>query len=898
MIGSKTRRARLRAPWIVLVAAAWVGPALARDVSVVRQAVVRARPEPLAPVLAVVPPAGIVFLHEESDGWVRVSTREGRTGFVAGSVTGPTLTPVQRRPPATAALPGMLRVAVDAVLRLSPAEGSRAMGSLAAGTDVGVVSRLGDWLEVVAPGQGSGWIDMVATPVSVAPEGEAVSPETDETDEADATSGGEPAIAADPAADAGAERRALLEARLALRAEREAAAAAARSETPSDDAARREREAAAAARKAEAEEQRRIREEAAAARMAEAEEQRRIREEAAAARKAEAEEQRRVRGEAAAARKAAEAAEAEPAAKEPEPEPAAEAAEPVAPDDAAAARKAAAEQQRREREEAAAARKAEAEEQRRIREEAAAERKAQAEAERAARAARETESSTPEPPEAGVDTKAPAETDRAAREEAARTARETAAAEKKAQAEAERAAREAAAAEKKAQAEAERAARDEAERLEKERVEEMLRAAEAAEASRVPPPPVDIPAAVPVEMDKKAPSDRKLDPADNPLVQLGVPVAAPAPAPPPPGTFDAEGQIERSIAALHEDRDRALGLSTGEAQPRPAAASTYIRDDARAVPTSVVSRIVARVNDEILTNDEFDRRVEEAMDEFRRSGRGELAPAEFEDLRRRLLNRMVEQLLLLEEGRLLGLPFPKVYEAAKARFMSQAGIGDDLQLVQLLEATGRSWDDFRRELLRESVPPAVLKSQVYRHVTVPEDDVVTHYRLHQESWGEEACVRIREIVLQPEPRERTRDFSQRLERLLGSLEAGGDFCELATRVSKAPSAQDCGLLPTCFTRSQLDEKVALVAFRMKPGDIEPITTDWGYHVIRLEEIKPRRSRPIEEVRDQIVEKLRSERASEEVRRYVDRLRSSADIELAPEFRAMLEGSPRMGSARQ
>lgn len=220
--------------------------------------------------------------------------------------------------------------------------------------------------------------------------------------------------------------------------------------------------------------------------------------------------------------------------------------------------------------------------------------------------------------------------------------------------------------------------------------------------------------------------------------------------------------------------------------------------------------------------------------------------------------------------------------------MKQAGIRDDQELLQLLDATGRSWSDFRRELLREAVPTAVLYSEVFKHVTVEEDDIERHYRLHQEDYAEEACVRLREIVLQPRPEERTREFNQRLDKVLQRLEGGEDFCAVTRDQSEAPSADDCGLLPQCFTRSQLDDKVALVAFRLAVGDVEPIQTDWGYHVLRLEESKPRRLRPLVEVRDQIVDALRGERAMEEVRRYIDRLREAARVEVAPEYQPLLE----------
>jgi parvulin-like peptidyl-prolyl isomerase len=173
-------------------------------------------------------------------------------------------------------------------------------------------------------------------------------------------------------------------------------------------------------------------------------------------------------------------------------------------------------------------------------------------------------------------------------------------------------------------------------------------------------------------------------------------------------------------------------------------------------------------------------------------------------------------------------------------------------------------------------------------VTVPDDEIENYYRRHQDEWSEEDCVLLRELVLQPEARETTRDFNLRLEEILTRADAGEDFCDLARRHSRSPSASDCGRLESCFAFDQLDEKVARIVFRMRPGDIEPVRTEWGYHLLLLDEHRPSRVRTLEEVRSQILRSLQREKLSVQIPRFLEDLRKSVRIEVAPSYRRYWE----------
>src|ERR1700756_1084645 len=106
------------------------------------------------------------------------------------------------------------------------------------------------------------------------------------------------------------------------------------------------------------------------------------------------------------------------------------------------------------------------------------------------------------------------------------------------------------------------------------------------------------------------------------------------------------------------------------------------------------------------------------------------------------------------------------------------------------------------------------------------------------------------------------------------LKKGADFAELAKKKSKDPGASDGGDLGF-FTKDQMVPEFANVAFSLEPGKIsDPVKTQFGWHVIKVEEKRNRKPPDFEQVKGQI-ETYVTRKAQAE---YVAKLREAAKIE--------------------
>jgi peptidyl-prolyl cis-trans isomerase C len=111
--------------------------------------------------------------------------------------------------------------------------------------------------------------------------------------------------------------------------------------------------------------------------------------------------------------------------------------------------------------------------------------------------------------------------------------------------------------------------------------------------------------------------------------------------------------------------------------------------------------------------------------------------------------------------------------------------------------------------------------------------------------------------------------------LVKQLKAGADFKELAQKSSDGGSAHSGGDLGY-FSRGQMVKIFEDAAFALEPGQIsDPIKSEFGWHVIKVEDKRTKAAPAFEEVKDQITASL----TQAQLKDTVQKLRSSATVDI-------------------
>jgi peptidyl-prolyl cis-trans isomerase D len=178
---------------------------------------------------------------------------------------------------------------------------------------------------------------------------------------------------------------------------------------------------------------------------------------------------------------------------------------------------------------------------------------------------------------------------------------------------------------------------------------------------------------------------------------------------------------------------------------------------------------------------------------------------------------------------------------------------------------------------KRKVKYALINTQGMRdHQKVSAEDVQKHYQDNQQQFTTPEQVRASHILFKTEGKDEAAVRKQ-AEAVLARAKAGEDFAKLANEYTEEEVGKTRGGDLDFFGRGQMAKEFEEAAFALKPGQISDIVkTSFGLHIIKTTDHKPETKRPLEEVKAQIEDQLKWERAQNEAQRLADDLDKQID----------------------
>lgn len=206
----------------------------------------------------------------------------------------------------------------------------------------------------------------------------------------------------------------------------------------------------------------------------------------------------------------------------------------------------------------------------------------------------------------------------------------------------------------------------------------------------------------------------------------------------------------------------------------------------------------------------------------------------------------------------------------------------DTSLEEQLAQMNMSEEEFRDNLRRELRVNKMLEEKV-AHVGEPTaEEVEAFHTAHlDEYFSVPESVRARHILIAVEAAatDEERDAArEQAEAIRTQVLDGADFGELAMTQSDCPSGQRGGDLGQ-FGRGQMVPAFEAAAFTQEVGVVgDVVETDFGFHIITVDEQIEAGTQSLEEAAGQIAQFLQSQAREEALREYVEQLRANADVE--------------------
>jgi peptidyl-prolyl cis-trans isomerase SurA len=253
----------------------------------------------------------------------------------------------------------------------------------------------------------------------------------------------------------------------------------------------------------------------------------------------------------------------------------------------------------------------------------------------------------------------------------------------------------------------------------------------------------------------------------------------------------------------------------------------------RAIVT--VDRIVAVVNDEIITQKELAARVDFALRQLRQQG---TPPPPRDVIERQLLERLIGDRVQMQHARDIGL---RVDDAELDKALERIATDNKLSLAQLrttLERDGVPFDKFREDIRSEITLARLREREVAQKIVITESEIDNFIQSQQAQPGRGDEFNVSHILVSvPESAspEQLQTRRARAEEALAQIKSGADFRQVAAAFSDAPEALQGGLLG--WRESERLPTLFLEALRpLQAGQLtELLRSPNGFHILRLNE---------------------------------------------------------------
>lgn len=247
----------------------------------------------------------------------------------------------------------------------------------------------------------------------------------------------------------------------------------------------------------------------------------------------------------------------------------------------------------------------------------------------------------------------------------------------------------------------------------------------------------------------------------------------------------------------------------------------------------LVDRIVAVVNNEVITRIELVERIERVLEDLRRQ---KIASPPREEMEQQALERMVMDKVQFQYAKETGV---KVDELDLDRAIERIAETNNLSLPEfrrMLERDGIPYDKFRDDLRHEILLTRLREREVDNKIAIAENEIDLFIEQQKETGAAPEEYRLAHILIRipeqagPDQIDRLRS---RAEEVAGRLSQGADFAQLAASHSDAPDGLKGGDMGW-RSRERLPVLFADALAKMQPGDVSNVLrSPAGFHLLKL-----------------------------------------------------------------
>ncbi len=302
------------------------------------------------------------------------------------------------------------------------------------------------------------------------------------------------------------------------------------------------------------------------------------------------------------------------------------------------------------------------------------------------------------------------------------------------------------------------------------------------------------------------------------------------------------------------------------------------------VRAEVIDKIIAVVNDEIITLYEFNTAFEPYRKNIENTYKGTDQEAAIKQTREAFLQRFIDNILIEQEAKKSGTGII-VKDEEVMEVLQDILAKQKLSLQEYLKnlaKEGNTLESVKKEIRGQMMRARLLRREVKSKILVSDEEIGEYYNKNRRDYEGKESVRIKQLLLLLPPNAnetiKTKMKNQALQ-LHKRVMDGESFDLLIVKYSQGPAAAQGGDVGF-IERGTILPEVEAAAFRLPVGQVsEVIESSVGFHIIQVLDKQGAGVKPIAAVREEIKTKIEDEKLEKKFDEWIASVRAKSHIEV-------------------
>jgi peptidyl-prolyl cis-trans isomerase SurA len=297
----------------------------------------------------------------------------------------------------------------------------------------------------------------------------------------------------------------------------------------------------------------------------------------------------------------------------------------------------------------------------------------------------------------------------------------------------------------------------------------------------------------------------------------------------------------------------------------------------------IVDRIVAVVNDDIITLFELNQSIKPYEDKIHALGYTEEKERRMVfKVREGVLSQLIDRKIEDQQIKRSNIKISEEQIDQTIERIKEKNFFTDEDLRLALAKDGLTMEAYRNKIKEEMLGTRLINLEVKSKIVITEEDIAAYYEKHLDTYGGKQKYHLRNILIRiPSFADENKklEIRAKIDEILKELKAGQSFETMAKNYSGSSTAAEGGDLGL-FELESLSPQLQKTIKKMKSGEFTPVLeTDQGYQIFFLQEILKTPGKSLEDVSSEIQRILFEENADKKYQEWIEGLRKQSVIKI-------------------